>query len=131
MASQVQPSNLRYLGNQHSTYENLNVGEPKNKSRRWQRLAIAFPIFVHGTDADGRSVLEFGTALNVSAGGALIAVKRVPSDKEVIIEMPVPPGFAAHGPASYRMIEGRIVRTQAGPAHTYLGLEFKKPLILH
>jgi hypothetical protein len=105
------------------------VGEPKNKSRRWQRLAIAFPIFVHGTDADGRSILEFGTALNVSAGGALIAVKRVPSDREVIIEMPVPPGFVSHGPTSHRMIESRIVRSQAGAHHTYIGLEFKRPLI--
>jgi hypothetical protein len=66
--------------------------------------------------------------MNVSAGGVLVAVKRVPSDKNVILEMPVPPGFVAHGPTSHRMIEGRIVRAQAGEAHTYLGLEFKKPL---
>ncbi|MGZ4815580.1 MAG: PilZ domain-containing protein [Terriglobales bacterium] len=105
------------------------MGEPKNKSRRWQRLAIAFPIFVHGTDSEGRSILEFGTALNVSAGGVLVAVKRVPSHKDVIIEMPVPPGFVSQGPTSHRMIEGRIVRSQAGARHTYLGLEFKRPLL--
>lgn len=104
------------------------VGEPYSRSRRWQRLSLAFPVFVHGTDADGRSILEFGTAINVSAGGVLIAVKRVPSEKEIMIEMPVPPGFVAHAPASHRLIEGRIVRSQSGPAHTYLGLEFKKPL---
>ena len=107
------------------------MGEPKNRSRRWPRLPIAFPVFVHGTDAEGRSVLEFGTAINVSAGGALIAVKRVPKDKDIILEMPVPPGFIAHAPSSHRMIEGRIVRSQPGPAHTYLGLEFKKPLATH
>ena len=73
-------------------------------------------------------MLEFGTAINVSAGGALIAVKRVPKDKEIILEMPVSPGFITHAPTSHRMIEGRIVRSQSGPAHTYLGLEFKKPL---
>ena len=110
------------------TIENLIVGEPKNKSRRWQRLAIAFPVFVHGTDAEGRSVLEFGTAINVSAGGALIAVKRPPSDKDVMIEMPVSPGFISQAPASHRLIEGHIVRAQAGSSHVFLGLEFKKPL---
>ena len=73
-------------------------------------------------------MLEFGTAVNVSAGGALIAVKRAPKNKEVLLEMPVPPGFSANAPASHRLIEGRIVRSQAGSAHTYLGLEFKKPL---
>lgn len=124
----MQPSNLRHLVNSCCRLENRVVGEPKNKTRRWQRLPIAFPVFVHSTDGSGRSVLEFGTAMNVSAGGALIAVKRVPSDKNVVLEMPVPPGFVAHSPVSHRMIEGRIVRSQSGPAHTYLGLEFKKPL---
>jgi hypothetical protein len=121
---------LRYLVNKGPIPQNLNVGEPKNKSRRWQRLPISFPVFVHGTDADGRSVLEFGTALNVSAGGALIAVKRVPVEKEILLEMPVPPGFISNAPATHRMIEGRVVRSHSGAAHTYLGLEFKKPLPL-
>ena len=73
-------------------------------------------------------MLEFGTAVNVSAGGALVAVKRVPTVKEVLLEMPVPPGLSTNAPTSHRLIEGRIVRLQAGSAHTYLGLEFKKPL---
>ena len=73
-------------------------------------------------------MLEFGTAVNVSAGGALVAVKRAPKVKDVLLEMPVPPGFSTNAPTSHRMIEGRIVRSQPGPAHTYLGLEFKTPL---
>jgi len=75
-------------------------------------------------------MLEFGTAINVSAGGALVAVKRVPNNKDVLLEMPVPPGFSPHAPTSHRVIESRIVRSQAGPLHTYLGLEFKKPLLV-
>ncbi len=109
---------------------NLLVGEPKNKSRRWARLPIAFPVFVHSTESEGSTMLEFGTAVNVSAGGALIAVKRMPKGKDVMLEMPVPPGFSHQAHSSHRMIEGRIVRSQAGPMHTYLGLEFKKPLTL-
>jgi hypothetical protein len=42
--------------------------------------------------------------------------------------MPVSPGFISNAPTSHRMIEGRIVRSHSGAAHTYLGLEFKKPL---
>jgi PilZ domain len=120
---------VRYLGKSRVIRQNFTVGEPKSKSRRWQRLSIAFPVFVHGTDSTGRSVLEFGTAINVSAGGALIAVKRPPSDKEIVLEMPVPPGFVSNSPETHRMIEGRIVRSQLGSHHTYLGLEFKRPLL--
>jgi hypothetical protein len=104
------------------------VAELKDKSRRWQRLPISFPVFVHGYDQDGRPVLEFGTAVNVSAGGVLVAIKRVPSDREVLLEMPVPPGFAGDAPPSFRTIEGTIVRTQPGEHHTYVGLQFKSPL---
>jgi len=73
-------------------------------------------------------VLEFGTAINVSAGGALIALKRVPIEKDILIEMPVSPGFIAQAPSSHRIIEGRIVRSHSGAKHTFIGLEFKKPL---
>ena len=116
----------RYLGNAAKPPHNLTVDTPQNKSRRWQRLPIAFPVFVHGTDSEGRSILEFGTAINISAGGALIALKRVPGDKEILLEMPVPPHFVS--PISHRMIEARVVRSHSGASHTYVGLEFKKPL---
>ena len=109
-----------------STPQNLNVAEPKNKPRRWQRIPLAFPVFVHSTDEKGRSVLEFGTVVNVSAGGALVALKRVPTEKKVLLEMPVPPGFIADG--SFRTIESTIVRTNPGSHHTYVGLQFDKPL---
>lgn len=102
------------------------MSEAKHKSRRWQRLPLAFPVFIHSTDEDGRTVLEFGTAVNVSAGGVLVALKRVPREKEVLIEMPVPPGFESDH--SFRMIESTIVRTQAGSRHTYVGMQFKTPL---
>jgi hypothetical protein len=104
------------------------VSEIKHKSRRWQRIPLAFPVFVHGTDQDGRNTLEFGTAINVSAGGLLVALKRVPAGKDVVIEMPVSPGFYAEAPPSFRMLESTIVRTQLGEHHTYVGMQFKTPL---
>jgi hypothetical protein len=102
------------------------VAEPKHKSRRWQRIPLAFPVFVHSTDPEGRTVLEFGTAVNVSAGGMLVALKRVPSEKDVLLEMPVPPGFTSD--KSVRTIKSTIVRTVAGASHSYVGVQFKKPL---
>jgi hypothetical protein len=102
------------------------VANIQHKSRRWQRIALAFPVFIHGTNKAGKSVLEFGTALNVSAGGLLVALKHVPAEKNVTIEMPVPPGFYSEN--SFTMIESTIVRTQAAQQHVYVGLEFKTPL---
>ena len=102
------------------------MGDIKHKSRRWQRIPLAFPVFVHGTDQDGRNTLEFGTAVNVSAGGVLVALKRLPASKTVMVEMPVPPGFSS--PASFRMLESTIVRTQTGERHIFVGLQCKTPL---
>lgn len=102
------------------------MDETKHKSRKWQRISLAFPVFIHGTNREGEHVLEFGTALNVSAGGVLVALKKTPAGKDVMLEMPVSPGFYADN--SFRMIEGTIVRTQAGEQYTYIGLQFKTPL---
>src|ERR1022692_1621808 len=41
--------------------------------RDWDRLPISIPFFVRGSDADGEEFLEFATALNLSAGGLLLA----------------------------------------------------------
>jgi hypothetical protein len=102
------------------------VGEPKSKSRRWQRIPLAFPVFVHSRDTEGRAILEFGTAVNVSAGGVLVALKKVPLDKHVLLEMPIPPGFSSD--KSVTTIESTIVRTVPGSHHTYVGMQFKRPL---
>jgi hypothetical protein len=104
------------------------VAETKHKSRRWQRIPLSFPVFVHGTDQDGRNTLEFGTAVNVSAGGVLVALKRVPADKNVLVEMPVPPGFYSDAPQSFRMLESTIVRMQTSEHHVFVGMQFKTPL---
>ena len=102
------------------------MADTKYKSRRWQRIPLAFPVFVHGTDQEGRNTLEFGTVVNVSAGGLLVALKKLPSSKTVMVEMPVPPGFDS--PRSFRMLESTIVRTQTGEHHVLVGMQFKTPL---
>ena len=104
------------------------VVDTKSVPRRWQRLPIAFPVFIHGTGEDGKPCLEFATALNVSAGGMLLAVKRPLNEKKLTLEMPVPPGLTGPSPHSYRMLEGTVVRSQPGESCIYLGLQFTRPL---
>jgi len=50
----------------------LNRKKPEIERRSWPRLPLAIPVFVRSRDEKGKEFLEFATALNVSAGGALI-----------------------------------------------------------
>ncbi len=100
---------------------------PQN-TRKYPRLPIAFPVFVHATEHDGRSFLEFATVLNVSAGGALLALRRVPQTRHVALEIPVMPNLAANMPKSHRQIKASVVRSEPGEHMTLLGLQFSRPL---
>jgi len=52
-------------------------------------LPLAIPVFVRSRDEKGKEFLEFATALNVSAGGALVAVRRsLPPTAQVLLEIP-------------------------------------------
>ena len=53
-----------------------SAGVVKLERRRWDRLPLAIPLFVRGTDPNGEAFLEFSTALNISAGGLLLAMRR-------------------------------------------------------
>src|SRR5256885_9174410 len=66
---------------------NLNRRKPETERRKWPRLALAIPVFVRSRDEKGKEFLEFATALNVSAGGALVAVRRaLPAAAQVLLE---------------------------------------------
>src|SRR5437588_10220212 len=70
----------------------LNRRKPEKERRRWPRLPLAIPVFVRSRDEKGKEFLEFATALNVSAGGALIAVRRALSlVAQVLLEIPSAP----------------------------------------
>src|ERR1700757_4142243 len=67
--------------------------------REWVRLPLAIPIFVRSRDQSGKDSLEFATALNISAGGALVAVHRaLKPAAQVSLEIPSAP-LAASAPA--------------------------------
>ena len=99
--------------------------------RRWRRLPLAIPVFVRGPDGKEKACLEFATALNVSAGGMLLAVRRAfPSSARVSLEIPSAPLAAvATLPKAARRLRGKILRLEHAEGYSLVALEFSQPLL--
>jgi len=98
--------------------------------RRWARLELAIPVFVRSRDEDGRDSLEFATAINISAGGALVVVRRpLPQSAPVSLEIPSAPIGPAAGMASHsRVIRAKAVWVTHQEDYHLLGVKFVRPL---
>ena len=98
--------------------------------RQWPRLPLAIPIFVRSRDENGKDFLEFATAMNVSAGGALVAVRRsLPHSSQVSLEIPTAPFLAAKGQSqASRNMRARAVRVEHADGYQLVGLRFTRPL---
>ena len=99
--------------------------------RKWPRLPLAIPVFVRSRDDKGKEFLEFATALNVSAGGMLLAVRRVlPPSAEVLLEIPSAPlaGMTAL-PKTSRNLRAKALRSSQSAGCHLLGLKFARPLL--
>jgi PilZ domain len=103
---------------------------PETNNRKWPRLPLAIPIFVRSRDEDGKESLEFATALNVSAGGALVAVRRsLPLSAQVLLEIPSAPLVSGNSfPKASRILRARTVRVTHVDGYHLLGLKFSHPL---
>jgi hypothetical protein len=99
--------------------------------RKWQRLPLAIPIFVRGKEGNDKEWLEFATALNVSAGGALIAVRRsLPLSSQVLLEIPsAPPVANADLPRFARNLQGRVMWRTNAQAYQLAGVKFSRALL--
>ncbi len=99
--------------------------------RRWTRLPLAIPVFVRSLDSDGKESLEFATALNVGAGGMLVAIRRVaPMATYLQLEIPSAPVEAlAPLPKATRTLRAKIVRSMPEQGYYLLGLKFVRPLL--
>jgi PilZ domain len=98
--------------------------------RKWPRLPLAIPIFVRTSDADGKEALEFATALNVGAGGMLVAVRRGLAEGALIqLEIPSAPIAAlASLTRASRNLRAKTLRSTREDGYCLLGLKFARPL---
>ncbi len=103
---------------------------PSKDERKWARLQLSIPIFVRSRNANGKDSLEFATALNISAGGALVIVRRsVPKSALISLEIPIVPIEPANGlPTSSRVIRAKTVWVAHLDDRHLLGLKFARPL---
>lgn len=109
------------------------MSPPKTRieRRKWARLPLAIPVFVRSADGKGQSFLEFATALNVSAGGMLVAVRRtVPLTSQIELEIPSAPvsALTCLSRAS-RNLRAKALRTTSAEGYYLLGLKFSRPLL--
>jgi hypothetical protein len=102
-----------------------------DERRKWIRLPLAIPVFVRTHDDKGKEFLEFATALNVSAGGMLVAVRRVlPGSAVIQLEIPSAPLAAlASLPKTSRNLRAKAMRTTHAEGYHLLGLKFARPLL--
>ncbi len=103
----------------------------RSDKRQHQRIPLAIPVFIRGTDFGGNEFLEFATALNISAGGALVATRRqLPRCSRLSLEIPVAPvPRAVTLPKSVRRLKAKLVRVTLAETYQLWGLKFAN--ILH
>lgn len=105
--------------------------KPGSERREWVRLPLAIPVFVRSRDQSGKDFLEFATAINISAGGALVAVHRsIRPATQVSLEIPSAPlAASAPVPKSSRNLKAKIVRVTHAEGYHLLGMKFTQPLL--
>jgi len=102
----------------------------ESERRKWPRLPLAIPVFVRSYDDKGNEFLEFATALNVSAGGMLVAVRRIlTSSNQIRLEIPSAPVAAVALPRVERNMRARALRNTPVEGFYLLGLKFSRPLL--
>ncbi len=110
----------------------MNGARAGTERRKWVRLPLAIPVFVRSRDGKGKEFLEFATALNVSAGGMLVAIRRVlPAIAQIRLEIPsAPVASVALLPRAARSLRAKALRTTPAEGYYLLGLKFARPLLL-
>ena len=98
--------------------------------REWERIPISIPFFVRGRKESGEEFLEFATALNLSAGGVLLATRRyLEPGSKILLEVPVALVNKAQLPRSVSLLHANVRRCAPDRQYFLLGLQFEEPLI--
>ena len=108
----------------------MNSNSPRKEQRKWARLQLAIPVFVRSKDENGKESLEFATAVNISAGGALVVVRRsLAKSSPVSLEIPSAPIGTGDGiRRSSKAIKAKTVWVTHLHDYHLLGLKFARPL---
>ena len=98
--------------------------------RHWQRLPLALPLFVRGSRR-GKKFMELTTAVNISAGGVLLATRfSLPRSSEISIEVPATPVLKlAFQPRHVRKMQARVVRVTRSEEYSLYAFRFARPLV--
>jgi hypothetical protein len=109
----------------------MNSARFESERRKWPRLPLAIPVFVRGQDGKGQEFLEFATALNVSAGGMLVAMRRILQPLvQLQLEIPSAPVAAlADLTRASRTLTAKALRNTPAEGYYLLGLKFSRPLV--
>ena len=98
--------------------------------RESDRLPISIAFFVRGRNGSGQESLEFATALNVSGGGVLLAMRRkIEPGTGLSLEVPVSLANKAQLPRSISLLQATVLRCTPSRHCFLLGLQFEEPLI--
>ena len=98
--------------------------------RKHERVPIAVPVFIRGIEPDGSEFLEFASALNVSAGGALLASHR-PLRPSTTIALEIPAERLPHSkvlPRTVHNMRARLLRVTFSDGLHLCGIRFTAPL---
>jgi hypothetical protein len=108
----------------------VSANSPRKEHRKWARLHLAIPVFVRSKDDKGKDSLEFATAVNISAGGALVIVRRsLGRSSPISLEIPSAPIGSADGICRpSRPIRARTVWVSHLDDYHLLGVKFLRPL---
>jgi hypothetical protein len=99
--------------------------------RRFQRLPLEIPLFLRGVDKEGKKFFDFTLALDISAGGALVATRRTLARASwLYLEMPSAPVPTFYLPVQpKRPLSGRVVRTLDKETYYLCAVRFVRPLV--
>jgi PilZ domain len=120
----------RQLGFEMDTPDKGLRPQSLSERREWYRLPLSITFFMRGRKSTGEEFLEFATALNVSAGGVLLATKRyLEPSTQISLEVPIALVNKAHLPHSVSLLDATVLRCTLERRYFLLGLQFEKPLV--
>jgi hypothetical protein len=91
---------------------------------------LAIPLFVKGEDVHGRAFTELTVAVDISAGGALVALQNCVSvSGRLAVEVPRPPiPTDVQFPVAPLKMEAKVLRTSTQNSYQIVALQFAKPI---